>query len=100
LPREETPRDLIYQWLKSRLRDSFDGKRNSEVGTREFDDRARENGMDQGDLLVRVVDGIDMAFGKICCKARCSFEKGQHPLDDPKVELDRGEKSDHIIRIK
>jgi hypothetical protein len=56
--------------------------------------------MDQGDLLVRAVDGIDMAFGKICCKARCSFEKGKNPLDDPKVELDRGEKSDHIIRIK
>jgi hypothetical protein len=28
-----------------------------------------------------------MALGKVCYKARCSFEKGQHPLDDPKVEL-------------
>jgi hypothetical protein len=56
--------------------------------------------MDQGDLLVRAVDGIDMALGEVCCKARCSFEKGQHPLNDPKIELDRGEKSDHIIRIK
>jgi hypothetical protein len=86
--------------LQSLLRDSVDGERHPEVGTGEFDDRARENETDKGDLLVRVVDGIDMAFGKICCKARCSFEKGKNPLDDPKVELDRGEKSDHIIRIK
>jgi hypothetical protein len=100
LPRGETPRDLIDQWLKSRLRDSFDGKRNSEVGTREFGDRARENGTDQGNLLVRAVDGIDMALGKVCCKARCFFGKGHHPLYNPKVELDRGEKSDHIIHIK
>jgi hypothetical protein len=41
-----------------------------------------------------------MALGKVCYKARCSFEKGQHPLDAPKVVLDRGEKSDHIIHIK
>jgi hypothetical protein len=41
-----------------------------------------------------------MALGEVCCKARCSFKKGQHPLDDPKVELDRGENSDHIICIK
>jgi hypothetical protein len=34
-----------------------------------------------------------MALGKVCCKARCSFEKGQHPLNDPKVKLDRGEKA-------
>jgi hypothetical protein len=93
LPRGETPRDLINQWLKSHLRDSFDGKRNSEVGIREFGDGARDNGTDQGDLLVRAVDGIDMALGKVCCKARCSFEKGQHPLNDPKVKLDRGEKA-------
>jgi hypothetical protein len=96
----ETPRDLINQWLQSRLRDSVDGKRDPEVGTWEFSDRARKNGADQGDLLVRAVDGIDMALGEVCCKAGCSFEKGQHPFDDPKVELDRGEESDHIIRIK
>jgi hypothetical protein len=41
-----------------------------------------------------------MALGEVCYKDRSSFEKGQHPLDDPKVEFDRREESDHIIRIK
>jgi hypothetical protein len=96
----EKPRDLIDQRLQSHLRDSVDGERDPEVGTWEFSDRARENGVDQGDLLVRAIDGIDMTLGEVRCKARSSFEKGQHPLDDPKVEFDRREESDHIIRIE
>jgi hypothetical protein len=96
----ETPRDLIDQRLQCRLRDSVDGEWDPEVGTWEFGDRAREIGADQGDLLVRAVDGIDMTLGEVRCKARSSFEKGQHPLDDSKVEFDRREESDHFIRIK
>jgi hypothetical protein len=72
--------------LQSPLKDSVDGKRDPEVGTWEFGDGAKENGADQGDLLIQAFDGIDMALGEVCCKARCSFG--------------RGEESDHIIRIK
>jgi hypothetical protein len=86
--------------LQSLLRDSVDGERHPEVGTGEFDDRARENETDKGDLLVRVVDGIDMTLREVRCKARCSFEKGQHPFDDLKVKFDPREESDHIICIK
>jgi hypothetical protein len=96
----ETPHDLINQRLQNRLRDSVDGEKDPEVGTWEFGDRARENEAAQGDLLVRAVDGIYMALGEVCCKARCSFENGQHPLDDLKVEFNQREESDHIIRIK
>jgi hypothetical protein len=81
----ETLRDLIDQRLQRHLRDFVDGERDPEVGTWEFGDRARENGAGQGDLLVRAVDGIDMTLGEVRCKARHSFEKGQHPLDVPKV---------------
>jgi hypothetical protein len=78
----------------------MDGERDPEVGTWEFSDRARENGADQGDLLVRAVDVIDMNLGEVRCKAISSFEKGQHPLDNPKVEFDPREEIDHIIRKK
>jgi hypothetical protein len=86
--------------LQSRLTNSIDGERDPEVCIGEISDRARKNGADQGDLLVRAVDGIDMTLGEVCRKARCSFEKGQHPFDVPKVKFDRREESDHIIHIK
>jgi hypothetical protein len=30
-----------------------------------------------------------MTLGEVRCKARSSFEKSQHSLDDPKIEFDR-----------
>jgi hypothetical protein len=79
---------------------SRDGKWNPNVSTREIGDRARENGADQGDVLLSTVDGVYVTLRIISHQARGFLEEGQHPFDDPQIKLDRREKSDHIISIE